>query len=540
MIEIEVNQDIREYKTKLIGPFTTRQVICLILGGTTVIGAYNLLQPYLTSDTTTFVCMILAVPFILMSGIFEPHGMKMEDFLKDVYTSIYKKWILFQQIDNCQIMLSSKDQNKIILETKYGVANVIFYKFNIIELNVIGKIDQESCFFLHFQMNNINHAINLFYEMVECLKTLIKKPKIKILLCCSGGLTTTYFAYKIDEAIQLFALDYEIAATGYNELFKKGEQYDVILLAPQVSFMYAKVKKIFKDKYLLNIPAQVFAKYDVKEILNLVDQELIKKRNKNGQVQLLSIRNKTITFHRKILCISLFRNRNRIHIAYRLYQSQSDIIVNNETIKQRITIQDIYDVIDTVLLNYPGIEVIGFSTPGIVNNGFATTASINGFDDMNYKKLFTSKYSQKFIITNDVNTAAIGYHATQNQYSSIVLLFQPMSTKAGAGIIIDNKLINGKHNVAGEMKYLPVNLLEKGANVYKTPEDIIKIVKYISLSIISVIGPEAIVIFCSLLPNIEDLENELKTVLPQEYIPRLIKIDDIQEYIFLGQTIICT
>ena len=428
----------------------------------------------------------------------------MEDFLKDVYTSIYKKWILFQQIDNCQIMLSSKDQNKIILETKYGVANVIFYKFNIIELNVISKIDQESCFFLHFQMNNINHAINLFYEMVECLKTLIKKPKIKILLCCSGGLTTTYFAYKIDEAIQLCALDYEIAATGYNELFKKGEQYDV------------------------------------KEILNLVDQELIKKRNKNGQVQLLSIRNKTITFHRKILCISLFRNRNRIHIAYRLYQSQSDIIVNNETIKQRITIQDIYDVIDTVLLNYPGIEVIGFSTPGIVNNGFATTASINGFDDMNYKKLFTSKYSQKFIITNDVNTAAIGYHATQNQYSSIVLLFQPMSTKAGAGIIIDNKLINGKHNVAGEMKYLPVNLLEKGANVYKTPEDIIKIVKYISLSIISVIGPEAIVIFCSLLPNIEDLENELKTVLPQEYIPRLIKIDDIQEYIFLGQTIICT
>ncbi|MEQ2943592.1 PrgI family protein [Anaerostipes hadrus] len=88
MIEIEVNQDIREYKTKLIGPFTTRQVICLILGGTTVIGAYNLLQPYLTSDTTTFVCMILAVPFILMSGIFEPHGMKMEDFLKASFVSL--------------------------------------------------------------------------------------------------------------------------------------------------------------------------------------------------------------------------------------------------------------------------------------------------------------------------------------------------------------------------------------------------------------------------------------------------------------------
>ena len=41
MIEVEINQDIRDYKTKLIGPFTTRQVICLVLGGGTVIGAYN-------------------------------------------------------------------------------------------------------------------------------------------------------------------------------------------------------------------------------------------------------------------------------------------------------------------------------------------------------------------------------------------------------------------------------------------------------------------------------------------------------------------
>ncbi|CUN17248.1 PrgI family protein [Anaerostipes hadrus] len=88
MIEVEINQDIRDYKTKLIGPFTTRQVICLVLGGGTVIGAYNLLQPFMTSDTTMIACMIFAIPFILMSGIFEPHGMKMEDFLKASFVSL--------------------------------------------------------------------------------------------------------------------------------------------------------------------------------------------------------------------------------------------------------------------------------------------------------------------------------------------------------------------------------------------------------------------------------------------------------------------
>lgn len=111
MIEIEVNQDIREYKTKLIGPFTTRQVICLILGGTTVIGAYNLLQPYLTSDTTTFVCMILAVPFILMSGIFEPHGMKMEDFLKASFVSL----VLSPTVRKCEL---ENSYNKQLMEER--------------------------------------------------------------------------------------------------------------------------------------------------------------------------------------------------------------------------------------------------------------------------------------------------------------------------------------------------------------------------------------------------------------------------------------
>ena len=44
MIEVEINQDIRDYKTKLIGPFTTRQVICLVLGGGTVKAAINLIE----------------------------------------------------------------------------------------------------------------------------------------------------------------------------------------------------------------------------------------------------------------------------------------------------------------------------------------------------------------------------------------------------------------------------------------------------------------------------------------------------------------
>ena len=56
-------------------------------------------------------------------------------------------------------------------------------------------------------------------------KNIDQETKNKNLIMLQWWSSTTYFAYKIDEAIQLFALDYEIAATGYNELFKKGDGF---------------------------------------------------------------------------------------------------------------------------------------------------------------------------------------------------------------------------------------------------------------------------------------------------------------------------
>lgn len=47
---------------------------------------------------------------------------------------------------------------------------------------LLGKIDQESCFFTLFKLVIINHVINLFYEMwFECFKNTSRNPKIKIL-----------------------------------------------------------------------------------------------------------------------------------------------------------------------------------------------------------------------------------------------------------------------------------------------------------------------------------------------------------------------
>ena len=109
----------------------------------------------------------------------------------------------------------------------------------------------------------------------------------------------------------------------------------------------------------------------------------------------------------KILSLSIFRNSLRVHIAYRLYDEQNTILLDNEIIKPTTCIQDLYDVIDTVLLQYPDIHTVGISMPGIINDGCIVSANVNGLEDCNLLSLLNARYQQTFVFGNDVNTCLL-------------------------------------------------------------------------------------------------------------------------------------
>lgn len=464
----------------------------------------------------------------------------MDDFLRNIHTIIFKQWILNQTNKDYHLYLDKTNPNIIIIETAYSYSQIIFNEMDIIELSVTNTTNHEPEFYLHFQMQTIKHAIELFYEMLECIKKLVHKPITKILFSCSGGLTTSFFANKMNEASKLLFLDYEASAVSYNELFNVGAQYDVILLAPQISYKHAKVQEILKNKIVLKIPPQTFAKYDVGKILSLIQNAKQDYNHQTSQFQRKPIPiQKDIRCQNKILSLSIFRNSERVHIAYRLYGENNRILLNNEIIKNKVVIRDLYDVIDTVLLQFSDLKVIGISLPGIINDGYVTSANVNGLEDIDLLSLLSSRYTQKIVLGNDVNTAAVGYYASQNQYSSLTFLFQPISFFAGAGVIINGELIAGKNNLAGEIQYLPMNLSDDYLKLNKTPEGSLELVSKIIICIMSIISPEAIALCCELIPQIDDLKKEMAHYIPEQYIPPIIKIDNALEYTIVGQMILC-
>lgn len=462
----------------------------------------------------------------------------MDEFLKEIYTIFFKKWICIQENKRYKISMSEKDQEIIHIETKYGQGEVTFNPLSIIELKVTNKITGEVDFYLHFQMKTMKHALELFNEMIESIINLSNTPITKVLLSCTGGLTTGYYAQRINEVIQLLGLDLKVDAIGYNQLFQVGNQYDIILLSPQISYLHAKVHDVLKNQMIINIPPQIFAKYDVGKILSLITEAKENKKqieNVNCDTSLLHI---NINDQRKILCLTIYKNKERIHISYCLYQN-GQILLNNEIIKYSISVQDIYDVLDTLVLQYPDISMIGMATPGIIYNGFLSSSYIKDIENNDILSAFTSRYTQKIIITNDVNAAAVGYYVSQKMYQTFMFLFQPISLGAGAGIIVDGKLVNGCHHFAGEVLYLPLELSQDKSKLNRTPEGTLELVSKTILSSMCVIDPQAIILFSDLITDVDELEKEIERMVPGIFIPAIVKVEKVLEYILLGQMVLC-
>ena len=177
---------------------------------------------------------------------------------------------------------------------------------------------------------------------------------------------------------------------------------------------------------------------------------------------------------------------------------------------------------------------------GIVHNGFLSSSYIKDIENNDIEGAFTSRYTQKIIITNDVNAAAVGYYVSQKTYQTLMFLFQPISLGAGAGIIVDGKLISGCHHFAGEVLYLPLELSQDKSKLNRTPEGTLELVSKTILSSMCVIDPQVIILFSDLITDVDELEKEIEKIVSKTFIPKIIKVDNVLEYILLGQMVLCT
>ena len=193
-----------------------------------------------------------------------------------MYTSdLFKKWIIDHQNDDYQINIESEQTIK--LTTSYGEATIQFTDVTngtIVEFNIISYKNQEVQFYLHFELNDENHAHQLYDEMIETLIGLKDKKTTRILLSCSSGLTTSMFADNLNSVVEMLGEDYHFDAVAYSNIYEQVENYDLILIAPQIGYMLKRLQESLPDKLVLQIPTATFASYDAIGAIKFIQSEI--------------------------------------------------------------------------------------------------------------------------------------------------------------------------------------------------------------------------------------------------------------------------
>ncbi len=459
--------------------------------------------------------------------------------------SEFKSWIMSQEIPDATL---TDGGDVIEIATAYANGKINFYDLNvlIVELSVTNLADGENKFYLHFELKDLNYAKELFGEMIDTLAELKNQQSLKILLSCTGGLTTGFFAEKLNDAAKILALDYKFDAVPFHKLYNVGFDYSVILLAPQIAFQFQNVSDIFHDKLVLKIPPKVFASYDAAEMLKFLNDELEKFTKTVEERAIAKVRAGLIKSDAKILSIAVMPFGHYTRIAYRIYEKGAPIF-NDMVIKSRSNvIRDLQDILDTVSSRSKGFDAVGIAISGVANAGHLQL-NFYGAVDLNLQEFLEQKYRVPVVVTNNVNAAVLGYYAQQDKYENIMFISRPRNFIAsGLGLVINGRMIPGAHNIAGEVKFLTREFLsdedmenwEKYQSIdwSKVPEILAREIR----AGISVVDPELICVRSEMTPYLSRIKEKLLEYIPEEYLPEFVYVPDVSmaEYILLGQMIL--
>ena len=185
----------------------------------------------------------------------------METFYKQEDLEVFRKWVYYQVTSDPRLKLEKYDSRTYKIYYKNRVARFVVWPIGIVEEAIMEG--EELLFYLHYQFYNFHYATNLFHRMMEKLLE-DEKPNYHILLCCSGGMTTGYFAEKLNKYCQL------------ENVYQK---YDLILIAPQLRYKQHELSQKLKPVLVDNIDASIFATYDCQAMIEHIEK-IIKDENK--------------------------------------------------------------------------------------------------------------------------------------------------------------------------------------------------------------------------------------------------------------------
>lgn len=187
-------------------------------------------------------------------------------FYKDISYTFFYLWMKKYYLNDFTI---NKSENGITLtKTVFQYTIIIsFYANQIIEEQILNN-EEQILYYMHFEFIDLLQASRFVSDFIHYFKNL-NTPKSKVLLCCSCGITSAFFAKQLQLHIYAGHLDIKIEAIDIYTLMQEMPNTELILLSPQVGHYYHSFSALFPNK-VVKIPITDYAAYQYASILQLI------------------------------------------------------------------------------------------------------------------------------------------------------------------------------------------------------------------------------------------------------------------------------
>ena len=460
--------------------------------------------------------------------------------MEDLMNS-YRSWILDQHIEGCT--LEQQSPERIRLRSEVATGEINFYNINetiVVELRLERTQDGESCFFLHFELEDLERAKSLFGEMVEAYTNLSNRRVKHILLCCTCGITTTFFANKLNENAASMGLDYDFCAKSLEEAKESGGEYTAVLLAPQVGHRRKELVEALPDTLVLELPGSMFGSYDAAAGVRFVVDAVTGAR----MAAKSDLRMARDFDHSKlVLAISYVIRADESTLCYRVLDKGEDAL-QGMLVRNRFDVYVLDDLAATLkVAGYPpeSFDAVGIAMPGMIDKGVVVQMGA-GSDDFDMAATMSEKWGVSVRVDNNAAAAAAGCYISQSDWDDVAFHAQAIGVvECDEGLVIGGLVRAGNAGFAGNLGYLASNFtlsmeLEEAAWRFDGMRELVA--RYLEATICTV-APQAIFVWCDLLTDMDELREELLKNLPADAIPELIAVADYDGLTLLGELSLC-
>jgi cellobiose-specific phosphotransferase system component IIB len=180
------------------------------------------------------------------------------------------KYYLRGQLKNDHLIVTDHEY---LFYDQDKVGKILFYDHGFVE-EIILYHDQV-IFYLYYQFSSYAYAKKNFDGMMRVFRK--ENPLKKVIICCSGGLTSAYFTQKMNTFLKYNHAPYIVEAAAYDEVKDMVNDHELVLVAPQMRYALTQIQESVPQAHVEPIAPQVFASYDCaqlfKQILDFVKGE---------------------------------------------------------------------------------------------------------------------------------------------------------------------------------------------------------------------------------------------------------------------------